>query len=65
METEPLIMGAKGQPQLAAQIYAASLLAIEVDTQEEKDYLNKLAADMGLSPQVKERIHEMVGLQPA
>ena len=65
METETLIMAAQGQPQLAAQIYAASLLAIEVDTQEEKDYLNKLSADMGLSPQVKERIHEMVGLQPA
>ncbi|HRY36174.1 MAG TPA: tellurite resistance TerB family protein [Smithellaceae bacterium] len=65
METETLVMAAQGQPQLAAQIYAASLLAIEVDTLEERDYLNKLAADMGLSPQVTGRIHEMVGLQPA
>lgn len=64
METEKLIAATQGQPQLAAQIYAASLLAIEVDTQAEKDYLNQLAANMGLSPQVTGRIHEMVGLQP-
>ncbi len=59
----------RGQPQLAAQIYAASLLAIEVDTLEERDYLNKLAADMGLSPQVTGRIHEngrsSTGIKPA
>jgi len=60
-----LLSNAQGQPQLAAQIYAASLLAIEVDTQAEKDYLDQLAANMGLSPQVTGRIHEMVGLQPA
>ena len=65
METEKLIAAAQGQPQLAAQIYAASLLAIEVDTQAEKDYLSRLSTDMGLSPQVTGRIHEMVGLQPA
>ena len=65
METEKLIAAAQGQPQLAAQIYAASLLAIEVDTQAEKDYLGQLAAGMDLSPQVTGRIHEMVGLQPA
>ncbi len=65
METEKLIAAAQGQPQLAAQIYAASLLAIEVDTQAEKDYLGQLAAGMALSPQVTGRIHEMVGLQPA
>ena len=65
METEKLIAAAQGQPQLAAQIYAASLLAIEVDTQAEKDYLGQLAAGLDLSPQVTGRIHEMVGLQPA
>jgi len=65
METEKLIAAAKGQPDLAAQIYAASLLAIEVDTQAEKNYLDQLAADLGIAPQVTGHIHQMVGLQPA
>jgi len=65
LETDQLIVAAQGQPELAAQIYAASLLAIEVDTQAERDYLNKLAGGMGLSAQVASRIEEMAGLQPA
>jgi uncharacterized membrane protein YebE (DUF533 family) len=64
-ETDQLIAAAQGEPQLAAQIYAASLLAIEVDTQAERDYLNQLAGGMGLSAQVVSRIEEMAGLQPA
>jgi len=62
METEKLIAAAKGQPELAAQIYGASLLAIEVDTQAEKNYLAKLATELGLSPQVVRRINEQFGL---
>ncbi len=62
METEKLIAAAKNQPDLAAQIYAASLLAIEVDTQAEKNYLDRLATGLGLSPQVTARIRQMVGL---
>ncbi len=65
METENLIAAAKGQPELAAQIYAASLLAIEVDTQAEKNYLDQLSAGLGLSSQVTGRIQQLVGLQPA
>ena len=65
METEQLTAAAKNQPELAAQIYAASLLAIEVDTQAEKNYLDKLAAGLGLSSQVTARIREQVGLQSA
>ncbi len=63
METEKLIATAKGQPELAAQIYGASLLAIEVDTPAEKNYLDQLAAGLGLSPQVTGRIQELVGIQ--
>jgi uncharacterized membrane protein YebE (DUF533 family) len=44
LETEKLISAARGQPELAAQIYAASLMAIEVDTSAEKAYLGKLAS---------------------
>lgn len=65
METEQLVAAAQGQPELAAQIYGASLLAIEVDTQAERNYLDQLASGLGLPPQVAGRIREMVGLQPA
>jgi uncharacterized membrane protein YebE (DUF533 family) len=44
METQQLIAAARGRPELAAEIYGASLLAIEVDTPGEKKYLEQLAA---------------------
>lgn len=65
METQSLIAAAKGQRELAAQMYAASLLAIEVDTQAEKNYLDQFASGLGLMPEVTGRIQQMVGLQPA
>jgi uncharacterized membrane protein YebE (DUF533 family) len=64
METEKLVAAAQGHPNLAAEIYAASLMAIEVDTSAEKAYLAKLASGLGLAPAVTQRIEEMVGLQP-
>jgi uncharacterized membrane protein YebE (DUF533 family) len=64
METEKLIAAAQGRPQLAAQMYGASLLAIEVDTPAEKRYLDQLAAGLGLDPKVVQHIQELVGLQP-
>jgi uncharacterized membrane protein YebE (DUF533 family) len=63
LNTQALIASAKGQPAFGAQIYAASLLAIEVDTPEEKKYLDQLAAGLGLNPEVTQRIKEMVGLK--
>lgn len=62
-ETDALISAAKGQPELAAQIYGASLLAIEVDTPAEKDYLKRLAEGLALDPAVTQRIEELVGLR--
>ena len=64
METQALISAAKGHPNLAAELYAASLMAIEVDTPAEQSYLGKLASGLGLTPEVTRRIQEMVGLQP-
>jgi uncharacterized membrane protein YebE (DUF533 family) len=64
METEKLIAAAQGRPELAAQMYGASLLAIEVDTPAEKKYLDQLAAGLGLDPKVAQRIQGLVGLQP-
>jgi uncharacterized membrane protein YebE (DUF533 family) len=63
LDTSSLIAAAKGRPALAAQIYGASLLAIEVDTPAEKQYLDQLAAGLGLNPEVTQRIKDMVGLQ--
>jgi uncharacterized membrane protein YebE (DUF533 family) len=64
MDTEELISAAEGHSNLAAELYAASLMAIEVDTQAERAYLAKLASSLGLTPQVTGRIQQMVGLQP-
>ena len=64
-ETKRLIATARGQSELAAQIYGASLLAIEVDTPAERKYLDRLAAGLNLSPRVTGRIQEQVGLQQA
>lgn len=47
-------------PQVAAQVYAASLLAIEVDTPAERDYLRRLASGLGLDDGTVQRLHQMV-----
>ena len=60
--TEELISAAGNQPELAAQIYAASLMAIEVDTTAEKTYMGVLANSLDLSTATVRRIEQMVGL---
>ena len=64
MDTGGLVAAARGNPQLAAELYAASLLAIEVDTPAEKDYLAQLAAALGLTPEVRAHLDQSVGLSP-
>ena len=49
-------------PGMAAEVYAASLFAIEVDTQAERDYLQQLATSLGLHPQTVAQIHQMTGV---
>ncbi len=56
------IVGAVTNRQVAAQIYTASLLAIEVDTPAEKAYLQSLARDLQLDPQVIRQIHSTLGV---
>jgi uncharacterized membrane protein YebE (DUF533 family) len=65
METAVLVEAARGKLELAAQLYSASLLAIEVDTPEEKQYLQELASALGLEPEVTQRIHQELGLPPS
>ncbi len=61
METSRLVTAGKNRPELAAQIYSASLLAIDVDTEAERNYLNTLARSMGLNSNVVAQIEQMTG----
>ena len=65
METEQLIAAGRGHQDVAAQIYAASLLAIEVDTPAEKAYLEQLADGLGLAPEVTQQIRGFAGVSTA
>lgn len=62
METDELILAGRRQPELGVEIFAASLMAIEVDTPAEKAYLAELASGLGLSPEVTRKVEQMVGL---
>jgi uncharacterized membrane protein YebE (DUF533 family) len=48
--------------EVAAEVYAASVLAIQVDTQAERDYLQLLAQKTGLHPAVVQHIHSAMGV---
>jgi uncharacterized membrane protein YebE (DUF533 family) len=63
MDINSVIASAAGQPDMAAQIYAASLLAIEVDTPAEQQYMQQLAAGLGLDPQVTGHIEDALGVR--
>jgi uncharacterized membrane protein YebE (DUF533 family) len=63
MDTDELVAAAQGNPQLAAQLYAASLLGIEVDTPGERAYLEDLAKRLGLVPQAVTNLENTMGLQ--
>jgi uncharacterized membrane protein YebE (DUF533 family) len=63
MNTDALVNAAAGRPGLAAQLYAASLLAIEVDTPAERDYLNRFGEHLGLNPTTLSALENTVGMQ--
>lgn len=48
---------------VAAEVYAASLLAIDVDTQQEETYLRNLAQALKLDAETVARLHEMTGVR--
>jgi uncharacterized membrane protein YebE (DUF533 family) len=49
-------------PQMAAEVYAASLFAIDVDTPAERQYLRQLAQGLGLDEGAVQRLHLMLGM---
>ena len=59
METAKIVAAVKGRPELAAEVYSASLMAINVDTDAERKYLAKLGKAMGLSNDVMNNIEQM------
>jgi uncharacterized membrane protein YebE (DUF533 family) len=62
METDAIVAAAQGNPQLGAELYGASLLAIKVDTPAEQAYLQKLSADFNLPPQAVSNLAASLGV---
>ena len=54
-----------GSQAQAAGVYAASLMAIDVDTEAEKAYLRQLAAKLGLDAATVTQLHQMTGAPAA
>jgi uncharacterized membrane protein YebE (DUF533 family) len=61
MDLDGLVRDVPDQ-QVAVQLYAASLLAIEVDTEAERQYLRRLAHGLGLDASVVRRVHQCMGM---
>lgn len=51
--------------EVALEVYAASLLAIEVDTPAEQRYLHRLAEQLGLDPAMVRFLHQRMGVPDA
>jgi uncharacterized membrane protein YebE (DUF533 family) len=64
IDLDALIRAVKNR-EVAVQIYGASLLAIEVDTPAERDYLQRLANGLGLDGETIERVHASLRLPKA
>ena len=65
MDLASVVISASNKPDMAAQIYAASMLAIEVDTVAEKRYMQNLASGLGLDAQVVAYINRTMGVRHA
>ena len=61
MDTDAIVQAVPNE-QIAAQIYTASLMAINVDTDAEKRYMQELASKLGLNQQVTAYLHQAVGM---
>lgn len=60
LDTRAMVEAARKSPELAAQVYAATLLAVEVDTAAENHYLEELQRALGLPEAVAARIERAV-----
>jgi uncharacterized membrane protein YebE (DUF533 family) len=55
------ISSAATSPEVGLQIYAASVLAVAVDTAEERRYLDELAQALGIKPGLKAQVEQTLG----
>ena len=62
LDTRGLVAQVDSQ-ELAAQVYAATLLAIKVDTESERRYVEGLGQALGLSDQVTANIRDSLGMR--
>lgn len=62
LDTSALVRDVAGRADVAIQVYAASLLAIEVDTPAEEEYLRTLAQALGLDAATVAQIHQTLGV---
>lgn len=63
VDVDAIVNSANGSPEIAAEIYVASLLAVEVDTAAEKAYLSMLAARLQLPPELVTELERQVEAQ--
>ena len=61
-KVDPFALAADTSQQMAAQVYAAAIMTIRVDSLKEADYLNKLAEGLGLSEATRDRVHGAMGI---
>ena len=52
------IVNAATSPEVGLQIYAASVLAVAVDTPAERNYLDGLANALGIEPGLKSQVEQ-------
>jgi uncharacterized membrane protein YebE (DUF533 family) len=57
------IVASATSPEVAAEIYIASLLAIDVDASAEESYLNMLAARLNIPPGLAAELRRQVEAQ--
>lgn len=53
---------AQTRPELAVEVYAASCVAITLDTEAERIYLDTLATRLGIDAPTRETVHAQLGL---
>lgn len=59
------LVNAIPNPEVGIQVYAASLMAISVDTPAERAFLEGLADGTGIAPDAVARLHQLVGAPSA
>lgn len=59
---DPMGLANDTSQQMAAQVYAAAIMTIRVDSLKEADYLNTLASGLGLSDATRDRVHSAMGV---